>query len=316
MKKAAIITASILTGLGLLIFIGGLILGGGLEPMKSEIKTQAVNEPFTDIRINTHEADIVLTPSSDGTCSVEIAEAEKVKHTVSVMDGALCIETLDARNWLDRLFPIGHHSVIVHLPETSYRTLTAECRTGKFEIAKDFTFASIDIRNSTGDVSCGASAGGRMKIEASTGDITLENVRAEELCLIVSTGRITVKGAEIQKGALLTVSTGRLEIDGLSCESLTTTGSTGRVTLQNVETEHALWIERSTGDVTLENIGAETITVHTGTGDVTASLRSAEMYFVTETSTGKVSVPDAHGGGRCEIKTTTGDITVTYVQNP
>ena len=108
---------------------------------------------------------------------------------------------------------------------------------------------------------------------------------------------------------LITVTTGRLEIDGLSCESLTSKGSTGRVTLRDTEIEHALWIERSTGDVRLENVGAETVTVHTSTGNVTGTLQS-DLYFVTETSTGKVSVPETHGGGRCEIKTSTGDIQI------
>jgi hypothetical protein len=315
MKKAMIIIASILLGAGLLIFIGGLLLGGGLKPVQFETKTYPVTEPVTGIRLDTHKTDVLILPSPDGTLLVSAAEAERIHHTVTVQDGTLRIETVDERTWFDMLFPTHGVQMIVYLPETSYQSLSAECRTGEVEIAKDFVFDSIDIKNSTGSVKCAASANGRMKIEASTGDITLENVRAEELWLAVSTGGITVNGAEIQKGALLTVSTGRLEIDGLSCESLTTTGSTGRVTLQNVGIEHALWIERGTGDVTLENVGAETVTVHTGTGDVTASLRS-EMYFVTETSTGKVSVPDTHGGGRCEIKTSTGDITVSYVQNP
>lgn len=313
MKKAVIIIASILLGAGLLIFIGGLFMGGSLKPMKSETKTQPVGESFTSIHIDTHEADVILAPSSDGTCSVEFAEAKKIKYTVSVKDDTLCIETLDERTWVDRLFPIGHHSVIVHLPEASYQTLSVKCRTGELEIAKDFIFDSIDIKNSTGNIKCAASANGRIRIEASTADIELENVKAEELWLTVSTGGITVNGAEIQKGVLLTVSTGRLEIDGLSCESLTSTGSTGRVTLRNLDVEHALWIERSTGDVNFENVDAETITVHTDTGDVTGTLRSA-FYFVTETNTGKVRVPDTHSGGRCEIKTSTGDILIEIAQ--
>ncbi len=317
MRKGIIITASILLAAGLLIFIGGLLLGGGLKPMQFETKTYPVTEPVADIRLDTHRTDILILPSPDGTLLVSAAEAERIHHTVTVQDGTLTIETVDERTWIDMLLPTFDQQMIVYLPETSYRSLSAQCRTGNVEIAKDFTFRSIDINNSTGGVSCNASATGRIRIEASTGDIALENVKAEELWLVVSTGRIAVKGAEIQKGVLLTVSTGKLEIDGLSCESLTSTGSTGRVTLRNLDVEHALWIERSTGDVNFENVDAETITVHTDTGDVTGTLRSA-FYFVTETNTGKVRVPDTHSGGRCEITTSTGDIRIepADAQNP
>ncbi len=313
MKKGAVITAIVLLTAGLLIFVGGLFAGGSLPPMTYEAMRYSVNEPFADIHIDTHEMNIEFILSEDGTCSVDSAVTEKFYPNVTVRDGVLTVTTVDERTWVDRLMMSADQPMQIRLPETSYRSLSAQCRTGNVEIAKDFTFDSIDINNSTGGVSCNASATGRIRIEASTGDIALENVKAEELWLVVSTGRIAVKGAEIQKGVLLTVSTGKLEIDGLSCESLTSTGSTGRVTLRNLDVEHALWIERSTGDVNFENVDAETITVHTDTGDVTGTLRSA-FYFVTETNTGKVRVPDTHSGGRCEITTSTGDITVSYAK--
>ena len=63
--------------------------------------------------------------------------------------------------------------------------------------------------------------------------------------------------------------------------------------------------------MTLENCDAATVRIETNTGDVSASLLS-EKIFVTKTDTGKVRIPDAQGGGRCEISTSTGDITVAY----
>ena len=39
MRKGIIITASILLAAGLLIFIGGFLLGGGMKPMQFETKT-------------------------------------------------------------------------------------------------------------------------------------------------------------------------------------------------------------------------------------------------------------------------------------
>ena len=197
MKKAAVITAGILLGAGLLIFIGGLIMGGGLKPIRFETKTYPVDEPFTDIRMDTQITDILILPSTDGTMYVSAAEAEKIHHSVSVSDGTLTIKNVDERTWIDRLFPTFDMQMIVYLPETSYHGFSAECRTGNIEIADRFTFESIDIKNTTGSVKCAASASGRMKIEANTGDITLENITAEELWLSVSTGRIAIGKATI-----------------------------------------------------------------------------------------------------------------------
>ena len=317
MKKGAIITAIVLLTAGLLIFVGGLFAGGSLPPMTYEAMRYSVNEPFADIHIDTHEMNIEFILSEDGTCSVDSAVTEKFYPNVTVRDGVLTVTTVDERTWVDRLMMSADQPMQIRLPGTAYRTLSVESHTGDVTVDSRFSFDNVQITASTGDVTCGASTENAIEITASTGDITLENVKAEELWLVVSTGRIAVKGAEIQKGVLLTVSTGKLEIDGLSCESLTSTGSTGRVTLRNLDVEHALWIERSTGDVNFENVGAETITVHTETGDVTGTLRSA-FYFVTETNTGKVRVPDTHSGGRCEIKTSTGDIRIepADAQNP
>lgn len=309
MRKGAIITAVILIAAGLLIAVGGLAAGGSFKPMEYETKTYPVSEPVTGICLKTQITDVQLMPSPDGTTYVSAGETDGIRHTVTVQNGTLTIETVDERSRIDRILPLPDLQMNVYLPATSYRELSAVCRTGCLEIAKEFTFESVDINCSTGDVRCGASASGCMKIETSTGDIRLDNVKAEDLWLIVSTGRIEIGKAEIQKGVLITVTTGRLEINGLSCESLTSKGSTGRVTLRDIEIKHALWIERSTGDVRLENVGAETVTVHTSTGNVTGTLQS-DLYFVTETSTGKVSVPETHGSGRCEIKTSTGDIQI------
>ena len=46
------------------------------------------------------------------------------------------------------------------------------------------------------------------------------------------------------------------------------------------------------------------------TGDVTGTLLT-EKTFSTDTSTGDVSVPNPSSGGKCEIKTSTGDITIS-----
>ena len=47
----------------------------------------------------------------------------------------------------------------------------------------------------------------------------------------------------------------------------------------------------------------------TGTGNVTGSLLT-EKIFLTETGTGRVEVPQTATGGKCQIRTGTGDIRI------
>lgn len=312
MKKGAVITAVVLIVLGLSLFIGGLAAGGSFQPIEVQEKTYTVTEPFTDIHIDTHETDIVFARTAD-VASVFCNETDKLHCSLNTENGTLTVATVDERTWVDRLV-FGHTMhLTVYLPESAYQTLTIENETGNVEIPADFSFESISVKGSTGNIRCGASVAGSLSIAASTGDITLEQIEAQQLSLTVSTGDIRINGAAVQEDVRISVSTGKTELNGMTCESLTSTGSTGRVTLRNLDVKHALWIERSTGDVNFENVGAETITVHTDTGDVTGTLRS-EFCFVTETNTGKVRVPDTHSGGRCEITTSTGDITVSYAK--
>lgn len=312
MKKGAIITAIVLLSAGLLIFVGGLFMGGSFRPVEAETKTYPVTEPFTDIHIETQETDIVFLLSTDGTCSVEGAETEKVHLNVSVENGALTVTTVDERTWVDRLIPHVDQPMQIRLPETAYKTLSVESHTGDVTVPDSFAFEQVRITASTGDVTCGASSEDAIEITAGTGDITLDGVRAKTASLAVSTGRITVRGASVSGDVIVSVSTGKIELDRLTCSALRSEGSTGDATLKDVIVKDTLWIKRSTGDVTLERCDAATVRIETDTGDVSASLLS-EKIFVTKTNTGKVRIPDTQSGGRCEISTSTGDIRIELV---
>lgn len=310
MKKGAIITASVLLGVGLLIFVGGLFAGGSLPPMKYEATRFSVSEPFTDIRIDTHEMNIELILSDDGTCSVDSAVTEKMYPSISVQDGTLTVTTVDERTWVDRLMAHADQPLQIRLPERAYRTLIVDSHTGDVRVPGEFSFDSLRITCSTGDVTCGASMSGAAEIAASTGDLTLEGVRADTLTLAVSTGHITVKNTTVAGDCSIRVSTGRTELTDLTCASLTTEGNTGDLTMKNVIAAETISIKRSTGDVRLEQCDAKSLTIETDTGDVTGSLRSAKVFQV-KTDTGRVDVPKTTTGGVCKITTDTGDIRIT-----
>ena len=284
-----------------LVLVGCIIFTGVMSALKwdfrklSTVKYQTnlyeITENFDDISIKTDTADIIFAVSDDGKCKVECYEDEKEKHSVTVQENTLVINIVNQKSWYDYIgINFGSPKITVYLPKTEYTLLVIKTSTGDIEIPKDFKFQNVDISLSTGDVDFYASASELIKIKASTGDISLENMSAGSLDITVSTGDVDLKNIE--------------------CNSILSSGSTGDIHLKNVIAKEEFSIKRSTGDVKFNGCDAGEITIETDTGDVTGSLLS-EKVFVTKTSTGKINVPNTVTGGKCEIKTDTGDIKIT-----
>ena len=278
-------------------------------------KTHTVTEPFTDLSINASTAKVVLLPSSDGTVRVTCFDDEHVTYEVVVRDGTLEITPMYKKKaWHEHIaITLEQSKITVELPESVYGTLTVRKSTGRVEIPADFAFENIDITTGTGDISVAASVYGSLKLHTSTGDIRVEGGTPTSMDLSVSTGKINVTDVTCSGDLLLKVSTGKSLLTNLTCKNLTTQGNTGDITLKNVIATESISIKRTTGDVRLERCDAAALVIETDTGDVTGSLRTAKI-FAPKTDTGKIRVPQSDVGGRCEITTSTGDITLEILE--
>ena len=254
------------------------------------VNEHIIEESFTHLSIHTDTAQVQVVPTAGNAVRVTCRQWAKEKHTVTVQDGTLSIEVVDTRKWYDH---IGIHmdspTVTVELPIGEYGNLTVRGSTGDVDIPPDFRFATADIALSTGCIHYQAPANGTVTLKTDTGRIRVEDV--------------TVGVLDV------TVSTGQTQLVGVRCDSLTSVGNTGSIGLQDVIVAEAMNIRRSTGDVTLTDCDSGEMVITTNTGDVEATLLRGKT-FVTHTDTGRVTVPDIHGGGRCEITTDTGDIRV------
>lgn len=261
-----------------------------LSTGKFETHTYDINEKFTDIDIKTETADIDFVSSDNGNCKVIFETYEKEKYSADVKNGVLNIKTADERKWYDHIgIFFRSPKVTVYLPEKEYDSLLINESTGDIKIPKDFKFTNADISLSTGDISFFASASETVKFKTTTGDVKAEKFSADTLDISVTTGEIY--------------------LSDIMCKNLTTNGSTGDVLLKKVIASEKMSIERSTGNVRIENSDAAEIFVKTATGDVSGKLMT-DKVFITETSTGSVKVPKTVlSGGKCEIITSTGDIT-------
>lgn len=311
-RRIWLITAASLILLGSIIFVGVMTMLDWdfleLSTSKYETNTYTLEENCKNIIISADTAHIVFVSSGEDSGSVTCYELTKQKHSVTVKDGNLVIETKDTRKWYEYIgINFRTPKITVSLPAGEYGALSIQSNTGDVEIPKDFRFESIDISESTGAVTNYASASDFVKVKTTTGDIRVENISAASLELSVSTGGITVSDVNSTGDISVTVSTGKTTLTDVVCQNITSKGSTGGITLKNVIAEGKINIRRSTGSVRFDGSDAAEIFVDTDTGSVTGTLLS-EKVFITKTDTGKNDVPKTITGGRCEINTDTGDI--------
>lgn len=312
--KAWLITAASLILIGCILFAGVMSTLGWdfakLSTVRFETNTHDVTEPFSNISLVTDTADIVFALSNDGKCSVECYEEENAKHSVTVENGTLTVKVNEQKSLYDYIgFYFGSPKITVYLPKAEYSTLSVKDGTGNVEIPKGFTFEIADISLNTGDVDFSAAARKTVKIKTSTGNISAKDTSAGALDLAVATGKITVSGVSCTGDITVGVSTGETDLADVSCKNIISDGTTGRIFLNRVIAENKLSIKRSTGNVKFKGCDAAELYVKTSTGNVTGSLLT-DKVFITETGTGRIDVPETSVGGRCEIKTDTGDIEI------
>lgn len=309
--------------MGIILVIAGIVVAalalaaGGwdfqaLSTQRCVSNTYDITEEFTGIRLDASSADVRFVPSSDGTCRVACFEYETMPHTVRVENGTLTVTARDERSWIDHiaLITVKSPEITVYLPQKEYEALTVSVSTGDVEISREFTFGSISVAATTGDVKCAASATADISIAVSTGDIALSNVSAGELSLSGTTGQMKLQDITCAGDARLSVTTGKTVIKNMTCGSFVSEGSTGDLILENTVARGSFFAKRTTGDVKPDGCDAAEMTVKTSTGDITGTLLS-EKIFTAKTSTGQVQVPQTTSGGVCSLTATTGDIQIS-----
>ena len=315
MSKAAKIW--IIAGVSLLI-LGGIIFGGIMTMLKWDFtKLSSINmeknnyeitEQFKNIKLYTKTAKVEFIPSEDEKIKVICYEQKKVKHSVTVLDNTLTIEAVDSRKWYEYIgIFFGSPKITVYLPKGEYGEFSIKNETGDAKIPADYTFESIEISQSTGNLEISASVTNGVKIKTSTGDISLKNATVGGLDLAVSTGHVSAENIICSGDVSVKGSTGKIRFNNLKCKNFTSVSSTGDLCLNKVIVENKLSSSLSTGDVELNESDAFELYIKTSTGNVTGNLLSDKVY-IAKSSTGNIEVPNSITGGRCEITTSTGNI--------
>lgn len=318
MRKATkvwLIIAVSLVLIGCVVFVGVMSMFkwdfSKLSTVKYETNNYEISEEFDGISIKTDTADIIFAVSEDGKCRVECYEEKKAKHSVSTQDGTLAIEVTNNKRWYDYIgLNFGSPKITIYLPKTEYTSLLANGKTGDIKLPDEFAFKNVDVSLSTGAVDVFADVSEKIKIQTTTGNIRVENISTGILDLSVSTGKVTVSGVTCEGDITVGVTTGDAYLTDIACKSVISSGSTGGISLNNVVAAEKFSIKGSTGNIKFDSCDAAEIFVETSTGDVRGSLLT-DKVFITKTSVGKIDVPNTTTGGKCEIKTSTGNIKIT-----
>ncbi len=315
-NKIWLILATVFTLSGIIFFTLAMNLAGWdfmkLSTDKLETNTIEIYDNFENISINVNTADIKFLPGETENTQILLREHKKENHTVTNSDNTLKISVDDQRHWTDYIsfFSFEAPKITVYLPNEEYISLKIDTDTGDMEIPKEFKFQNIEIKGSTSDIKCLASANEDIKIALSTGSISLSDLSARNLDLACSTGNIKINNITCEDDINLIVTTGKTTLTNINCKNLISEGDTGDLILKEVSAEEKFNILRDTGDVRLTSCDAEEIEIETDTGDIKGTLKTPKI-FITDTDTGRIDVPKSTEGGKCKLTTDTGDISIS-----
>lgn len=311
--KTVLIIAVILVVAGLLIALGAFLAVGfdvrGFEKNEYTPVEYTVTDPFSDILVEADVHDLVLLPA-DGALRIVADEREdgSVRFSVSVAEGRLSVKLQDTRRWYQKIGIFGYRSpaVKIYLPAGVYGALQIVTDTGDASVAKELSFASASIETDTGDVRFAAGVAGKLDIEVDTGDALIENLTAGALSIESNTGDVEVRDVTVLAKLEIEVDTGDIELSRVTADTASLTSDTGDMDIEGLLLTGHLAIESDTGEVDIFRSDAASIFIETDTGDVSGRFLT-DKSFIADSRTGRVRVPRTTGG-RCEIRSSTGDI--------
>lgn len=300
---------------GVLTIAGSILFGLGIakEFKEDQLITHVfeLSESTNNIKVDINTADIEFKHSTDGIDKVVVQEREKEYHDIYQEESTLFIENVNTKNWYERLFSFAPKkmNITVYLTNDHFNRLSIDSKTGDVTIADGFSFENASIDLTTGDVYFAADTYSGATIVTSTGNITVEDSTSSSASLSTSTGRVIVSDSELEEMSVF-VSTGKVIYENLNVGNIDTGTTTGKINLNNVIAEGTINLHSTTGDINIVDSDASEVSLAATTGDISAVFLTNKIVFA-ETKTGDVNVPSLTTGGKCEVSTSTGDITIS-----
>lgn len=306
--KSLIIIGIILAIIGCAILIFGLINSD--KNYKMITNDYDISEHFTSFAMDYKTANVEIQPSQNDSVKVTCQEREKVRYNVFVTDGALTIKVEEDLKWYEKIFNFGiiKDKITVSVPSGDYENLIVTGTTGNVKTAKEIKFNNVEIRLTTGVVELNSDVKENIKIETTTGNINLNGLTCKRASLSATTGNIILNSLTVSDELSISATTGNVRLSKINYGSVAIVVTTGNVNLSETFSEGNTQINATTGNVRFDKADSKEIRVVTTTGNVTGTFQSGKTFYC-ESNTGIKILPNSVGG-KCEIKTTTGDIII------
>lgn len=291
-RRISIRVALALIAAGLCIsFFAALSLGFDFTKMNTMdfvTNTYTVDEKFSNISVDGAECDIRLLASEDGVCKVVCTEGENISHSVTVENGTLSIVRHDARRW-HMYFGVywGSMEILVYLPQSEFDTLHAQSVSGDIEVPEGFSFASADVKSTSGDITFSAAVEDLLFADTTSGNIRLDGIR--------------FRNTEID------TTSGDIRLSDISCQNAEIGSTSGDIRLDDVTAADAIHAQSVSGNITLQRCDAASLQFSSTSGDIFGSLLTGKQ-FDADTTSGDIRVPASSAGGACKASTVSGNI--------
>lgn len=300
-KKLWILAGVSLLILGLLLCAVALAVSGGfmgfadMSTPKYNTNTYEITEAFEHIDIDEIECDVNFLPAEDGKCKITATESEKIYNEIKVVGDTLTVTCKDAREWYEKIGFVwwGETTLTVYLPEREYGELLIKTVSGDIDLAHSFTFLTANVSSTSGDIDFPCSASEGLSIETTSGDISLKDATVN--------AEVKIKSVS-----------GDISIRSVNAHALSLTTTSGDIEANSVMVSGKLYAKSTSGDVEFSSSDAALAEIKTSSGDVYCEFLTPKN-ITTDTSSGDIRVPSSvPASSSCQIKTTSGDIKVTY----
>ena len=314
--KIAIKILAIVLAVGIVLAAAGCIAvaatDGKLETIEESYAIAA--DGFVEIRSLT--ADVEVEVGEDDEIKLTCTKTDRVKPQIVKSEGMLSLQYPKSRTaigWLTK-----KHSVKLVLPKSFSGKLDVQGTTGAVKMKLGgLELDGLIAGSTTGDLTVtDAKSSGHVKFATTTGNLYVKSVESgKNIDVNASTGKIDLINLVAADDVFVYNSTGAVNLDGVKAGGkITATNTTGGGSY-DIDCKE-VQIKSTTGAVKFKIKTATDVRIEVTTGDVNGVIFANERSFGNidySVTTGSCNLPKRSGdGGRLYVKTTTGDINVTF----
>lgn len=263
---------------------------------------------FSDLHIDVVDARIILLPAGDGHSRVEYTE--NPDRPLSLSQEGNTLQIFQKSTWRFSLFPLPSTQIRVYLEDRQYAAAIVETTSGAVEFSAGLTFGTVQVKTTSGSITCHAQVMGALELGSTSGKITAENLQTSSLSVKSTSGSIIVCAATVDTDLKLDSTSGKLSVSDVTCGEASLETTSGRLEMTNLLCRGELEAETTSGALRLQACDARNLSLESVSGSIRGSLRT-DKQFRTETVSGAVHVPLSSGTGLCEIETISGSIHIT-----